>query len=148
MNMSHLKMHHDHVKWTEENKLFRDEIAIWQKNIDSIFQAIQEQNETILKYSSILKDHLVRIVVENQGSRNHEKAMAGFEKCESSNDQHLMELDKIHEAYEAKRRKLVQNHMDLKSQHQQVMTNWSRFLKALTQKKRLRRPDKSAGKLP
>lgn len=131
MSVAHVEMHQDHVRWAEEDRLFRDEIEIWQRDFDSIFRANLDLEEGLLNYKRLLKDHLAKLNAEDEGNRQHEQVLAGFERGESGQEERLIELAKSHEAYQADRKELVRRHDQLKTQHHLVMTHWALLLKAL-----------------
>jgi hypothetical protein len=128
----HGEMHGEHRQWLSDDALWRDELAIWQKEIDQALGGLTKLEEALREHGKGLQDHLETIAAEERKLRDHEHALADFERGGSGNE--LLLMARTHTETADKHVQQRQAHERLKKQHHTVRAYWSLLLKVLTQK--------------
>ncbi len=93
---------------------------------------MRKLEEALREHRRTLQTHLEAITAEEQALKDHEYALAEYERGGPGDG--LLDMARTHQENASKHAQQRQAHERLKKQHHTVMAHWSLLLKALTQK--------------
>jgi hypothetical protein len=123
-------MHCEHREWLSDNSMWRDDLAIWQQEIDHALGDLRTLEDALREHRKVLQCHLDAIAAEELAANQHEHALAEFERGGPGDD--LLQMAKPHQENADKHAQQWQAHERLKKGHHTVMAHWSLLHKALT----------------
>lgn len=132
MSAVHIEMSGDHKQWLSDNCMWRDDLACWQKEVDEAIGGLKSLEESLQTHRKNLQMHLLAIATEEQELKEHEHAMAEFER--GGTGEELLLMVEPHKEGACKHNSRKETHERLKQHHHAVMTCWSLLERALTQK--------------
>jgi hypothetical protein len=122
-------MHREHAEWLAESNLWRDDMAIWEKEIDVAIGQIAELENALRRHSEMLKTHAASVRLYDQDPARHEHLLADYEKGEAP--EALTELARAHHRSAEQHDKLRENHTGFKNRQHRLMTEWRQLFAAL-----------------
>ncbi len=131
MATSEITIHSETQQWLGESAMWRDDLAIWQKEIDHALGELQVLEDASREYRQELQDHLEIVAAEGQYLRNQEHALANLERGRSTDELELLRLAKLHRENAGVHAQQRQAHERLKKHHHALMIHWSALLKTL-----------------
>ncbi len=131
MTTTHITMHGEHQQWLGDNGMWRDDLAIWQREIDQVLGELQTLEDASREVRKELQDHLRAIAAEEHGLKEHEHVLAELERGAAVDELELLHLAKQHRENADRHARQRQAHERLKERHHTVMAQWSVLLKAL-----------------
>jgi hypothetical protein len=122
-------MHQEHAQWRGESNLWRDDLAIWEKEIDDAIGQLPELEAALRRHNDLLKTHAASVRLYDQDPARHEHMLAEYEKGEAP--EALVELAKSHQDAAESHGKLRETHARFKNRQHRLMTKWRQLLVAL-----------------
>ena len=127
--LDHAEMHRDHLLWLGENDLWRDNIRVWQVELQQIIDGAPEVKELLEKHHQRLQVHAAAVRAHEQAPRQHEHQIAESEKGEANPE--LISLATAHQSEALERQEQRGAHQDLSRDHYAVLSHWNALLRAL-----------------
>jgi hypothetical protein len=130
---THLAMHQEHAQWRAESDLWRDDLAIWEAEIDDAIGQLPELAAALRRHNDMLKTHAASVRLYDQDPARHEHLLTEYEKGDAPES--LVELAKAHEGAADQHEKLRDTHANFKNRQHRLMTKWRQLFIALAHTK-------------
>ena len=128
-NTSHIDMHQEHKRWRVEDDLWRDELAVWEREIDQAISDVPRLEKALRDHAGTLWQHAASIRLYEQEATYHEHELASYEQGEAPSD--LVALAKSHRREAKKHAEQYKTHDEIKKRQHVLMTKWRLRLPAL-----------------
>ncbi len=132
MATAQLKMHSEHQQWLGDEGMWRDDLAIWEKEIDQALAGMRLMEVALREHRQRLQARLDVIAAEERELTAHEHALA--EAARGGPKDALAGMVEPHKDVAARHAKERKAHEALKKQHHTILAHWTLLHKALTQK--------------
>jgi hypothetical protein len=133
VSTSHLAMHQEHAQWRAENNSWREDLAVWEHELDEAIARIPDLEESLRRHAGFLKRHGASIRIIEQDPAAHEHVLADYERGETPGA--LVELAQTHRREAEEHAHQREKHDEIKYQHRHIMTKWRQLLAALARAK-------------
>jgi len=119
---SHLDMHQAHRRWKSEDELWRDDLALWQAEVDRVIELLPHFQHALRQYANLLRKHAAAIRLYEQDFTADEHLLMNLQRGETCVTQAELEnaFVRASELHDLQRR----NHERLKHQHYRLMRIW------------------------
>ena len=128
--LSHSEMHRDHLLWLGENDLWRDNLRVWQAELQQMLDRSAELTQLLEKHQHRLQVHAAAIRAHEQAPRQHEHEITEYEKGEANPQ--LIALAAGHQGEALGRQEQRAAHQDLNRDHYAILSHWNALLRALS----------------
>jgi hypothetical protein len=125
-------MHNEHQHWLSDNAFWRDEVAVWQRELDDARQGLLRLEGVLRDHRSSLHDHLDTIAAEEHARQELQRTLAELGKGRSPEELEELLLAMNHKRNTGGHAQQRDVHEKLKKRHHTVMAHWSLLVRALT----------------
>lgn len=125
----HAEMHSDHLRWASDSTEWQDDLAEWQKEIRSVLAGLKELQKTLEEQFAALVKQSEEIGQLCQERATHERALAAFERGETSEE--LVVDAASHQAQAERYQQLKLSHAGIKQWQRTLLSEWERLHKAV-----------------
>ncbi len=122
-------MHHDHVEWSSDCDMWRDDIRAWQLELETARKIVGRLTKALHAHEEMLRQHAGAIRLNEQVPDAHEHVLKHQEQgcpgrgIASTDAQHVREATKHAE--------LKLAHEQIKRKHHATAVAWDRLLRTL-----------------
>lgn len=125
------QMHEDHLKWTGDRAMWRDDLRAWEEETTQAMADIQRLQTALAEHEQALETHAAAIRAYEQGESR--RAHAWVESKLESNDEARQGLANAHAGDRQHHQKLLATHEAIKHRHREALAHLRNLLKAACQ---------------
>lgn len=122
-------MHRDHVEWSSDCKMWRDDIRIWQRELETAHAIVSRLVKAMRSHEEMLRQHAGMIRLNEQVPSAHEHVLKQQEQgCPG---RCILPTDAQHDREAGKHAEVKLAHEQLKRKHHATMAELDRLLRSL-----------------
>jgi hypothetical protein len=130
---SHLQMHRDHLRWCAQNDLWRDDLAIWEGEVQDAIHVLPQLEKALHKHLDALRQHAAAIRMVEQDFNEHEHALSEYERGEPSEE--LIQMAKAFERASSSQVRHKKRHEEIRHEHHNLLARWRQLVRPILQTK-------------
>lgn len=128
-NATNQSMHHDHVEWLSDDKMWRDDIRAWQHEIEAARTIVCRVTAMLQTHEEIVRQHAAAIRLNEQVPAAHEHVLK--HQQQGCSGRCILPTDAQHDHETVRHAELKLAHEQIKRKHHSAMADLGRLVRSL-----------------